>query len=88
MSAASGLQPPPVPAAGVLLLATGDFDGDGALDVVFPGGVVLGVGNGTFKPSGIAIGGSVTQLSAADINGDGKLDVMSCGAKVKLLLQR
>jgi hypothetical protein len=68
--------------------AIGDFNGDGRLDLGFPGSqlaVALGNGDGTFQdpvyyqpsPGGNAV-------AAADINGDGKLDLITDGLSVLL----
>jgi uncharacterized repeat protein (TIGR03803 family) len=64
-------------------LALGDFNGDGNLDIAVTAGypntgayVLLGNGDGTFKPPTNV--GSVTQpraLAVADFNGDGKMDL-------------
>jgi hypothetical protein len=72
-----------------LAVATGDFNGDGKLDIgiasqSFQVGVFLGNGNGTFGPAveyyvaGRSYGSS--SLSAGDVNGDGKPDLLSPGS--------
>src|SRR5579871_1793026 len=71
-------------------LASGDFNGDGKLDIIAglnnnlttPGAVVmlLGKGDGTFQASPpIAVGspaGTPMAIAAGDLNGDGKLDLV------------
>ncbi len=73
-------------------IATGDFNGDGKLDVVYtsqdfsldgasPPSVVaiaLGNGNGTFREPAIAyeVGVDSGGIAVADLDGDGKLDVV------------
>jgi hypothetical protein len=70
------------------LVATGDFNGDGRLDLVLSGRRVSGLrrgltflagnGDGTFQP-GVAIGSApanVTSLVAGDVNNDGRSDLI------------
>jgi hypothetical protein len=67
-------------------VATGDFNGDGVIDLaVLNGGspgtvwVYLGVGDGTFSaPASYDVGSSPQAIALADANGDGKLDLMVC----------
>jgi hypothetical protein len=54
-------------------VASGDFNGDGKLDLATSDGVLLGEGDGTFEiGEAFGPGGFV---STGDFNGDGKLDV-------------
>jgi FG-GAP-like repeat len=60
---------------------TGDFNGDGKLDLaVCSFGVVsimLGNGNGTFTPSpSLKVGSDAYSIATGDFNGDGKLDIV------------
>ena len=64
-------------------VATGDFRGDGNIDVVTANGgvdtvsVLLGNGNGTLQPqTQIAAGVIPFDVATADLNGDGKLDMV------------
>src|ERR1700736_2924034 len=67
---------------GSQMLATGDFNHDGFIDLAVangPGGIIsilLGNGDGTFLPSvNYASGGFASWIGVADFNGDGKPDL-------------
>lgn len=67
-------------------ISSGDFNGDGALDLVHADGgtatvsVFLGLGDGTFASSvSYSVGTSTTSVSTGDINGDGILDLVAAG---------
>jgi hypothetical protein len=66
-------------------LATGDFRGDGKLDLVMAGNntvtVLPGNGNGTFATTPTVASNNLPySIAAADFNGDGKPDLVTAGA--------
>src|SRR5262249_10162405 len=67
-----------------LSIAVGDFDGNGALDLVTanstsgPLSLLLGNGDGTFRPRiDLAVGGAPRAVAVGDFNGDGLPDVVT-----------
>lgn len=73
----------PIPGSGPQVsVVTADFNSDGRLDLagISSGGVTawLGVGDGTFTPSGMVNPGGVpSAIAAADLNRDGKVDLVT-----------
>jgi hypothetical protein len=75
------------PGTAVDTVVTGDFNGDGYLDIAVSGSsvpgsssltILLNNGTGSFVQAGPAIPGASAQL-VADFNGDGNLDIVSLG---------
>ena len=62
-------------------LTIGDFNGDGVSDIAAPGGIHLGVGDGTFRDPSSDLGISLdvdsylVDMISGDFNGDGRLDL-------------
>src|SRR5262249_43667545 len=61
--------------------ATGDFNGDGKLDLIVANSfsdyvsILMNQGNGTFSETNLAVGGNyIFAVAPADFNGDGKVD--------------
>jgi hypothetical protein len=73
---------------------TGDFNGDGILDLAFADSgstaltVLLGNGNGTFtqKTGEPDAGQTTTFITTADVNGDGKLDLVQISSANTVLI--
>src|SRR5262249_53313861 len=62
-------------------IVTGDFDGDGIVDLAEIGittGVtlLLGNGNGTFTPGSLPLDTQAASIEAADFDGDGRSDLV------------
>ncbi len=74
-------------------MVVGDFDGDGKPDValnngftLYPGVVLLGNGDGTFR-QGADLPAAIDTLATADVNHDGKLDlIVSSSGSVGIML--
>ncbi len=74
------------PGLGITML-TGDFNGDGKVDLVTGGTIYLGNGDGTFQALGLP--GVVAAVATGDFNGDGILDLIvsnSSGGGTVILL--
>jgi len=73
-------------------VTTGDFNGDGKLDLAAASGgtvsVFLGTGDGTFGAKvDYTVGSSPRSVTTGDLNGDGKLDLAAAsGGSVSVLL--
>ena len=80
--------------SGTYSVATGDFNGDGIPDVATSEGVFLGLGDGTFQPTPVAVSlpepaYAYALVVAGDFNGDGHLDLAyanSLGLELDVLL--
>src|SRR5436309_588629 len=81
--------PPHGYGVGLGAVATADFNGDGALDLAvvnyLPGtvSVLLGNGDGTFRPTPIFFGGDngPSSVAVGDFNGDGRPDLVLANFK-------
>jgi uncharacterized protein (TIGR03437 family) len=58
-------------------LATGDFNGDGRIDVAYLTGVLTGNGDGTFQTSSLVATSLSSPLAAGDFNSDGRTDLVA-----------
>jgi hypothetical protein len=56
-------------------IAAADFNGDGIPDIIIPGMILLGTGDGTFRQSPVLYNGTFSAL--ADVNGDGFPDLVN-----------
>jgi uncharacterized repeat protein (TIGR01451 family) len=74
------------PGTGTFAVASGDFNGDGSVDLVSANrtsnnvSIILGAGDGTFGPPaffGLGTGTSPSYVVAADLDGDGDLDLVT-----------
>ena len=70
-------------------MATGDFNGDGKLDLALEDegnssiNILLGNGDGTFQsPSKVPVASAPQGIAIGDFNGDGKLDLAAVGGSV------
>lgn len=71
----------------VAAIALGDVNNDGNLDIVVPGAVFLGKGDGTFQaPISVATTIGAQSLALADFNYDGKLDLAAGEGSLHILL--
>ncbi len=83
---------------GPIAVTTGDFNGDGKVDLVITNqnnnsvSILLGNGNGTFQaPLEFTTGSTAAGVAAGDFNGDGRLDVAVADFgdnTVSIMLQR
>lgn len=82
-------QAPKVIDDGAFNLAVADVNGDGKPDLVVADGsgvnILLGYGDGTFKPEEtFATSASVTSVTVADLNGDGVPDIVATTYKFRV----
>lgn len=67
------------PSSQPLAVGVGDFNGDTIADIVVPGQVFLGNGDGTFGFP-VTINAGAAPMVIGDVNGDGKTDIVQAGA--------
>jgi len=71
----------------VAAITLGDVNNDGKLDIVVPGAVFLGNGDGTFQaPITVAQTRGAQSLGLTDFNGDGNLDLAAGEGSLHILL--
>ena len=76
-----------VPGIGsITAIALGDVTNDGRLDIVVPGAVLIGNGDGTFQLKTVSGTGGALGLALGDFNGDGKLDIAAALGESFLIL--
>ncbi len=63
------------PSSAALPIAVADFNGDGVPDIIVPGMILLGAGDGTFRQNPVPYDGTFSTLS--DVNEDGVSDLLS-----------